>query len=553
MKKNIFFTTFLAMLLSQCMQINESEGGIGSSGRYSKGEASSAPHGVAYRLQNAAFGRCLSVLSGPVRQNDRVFAYPCSEEQEGEQVLVYELAPNSSTIYRLRFASTNYCLEIPDGGYIPATSECLDPADDPSGSQSVYIPASSNHTAQIRTQVTSSGYNLLKLEHFDTPYSLPPDGETGPSTLWVSVSNTSVHSYDIPVSVSGLTNGQYVTLINNYEYPVTGETFRSNGEFMYNIPLLTGGLYIFTVYDEETNADKCEILNGSGIANPPNFNKVQVICSEQIDNNSLRNLYVNANSVVYLKPTDRSCYSNESQILIGSDEFCSRPVENIPVYSNLLLDYVVGFNFWFDFDPRWPGLFYVRPASQSECPAGVLSGGNTCKLLEYDLSSNTFTLLAPENMPTTTTDYFQLRNKASGLCLDINRGETYNGANVQLYTCKGQEEEGRENQLWEYDSTNASDRFYSRFRSKLDSSKCLSQQPPANPVYPVNLVIWDCNGEEASPLYNFSQEEGSYYNTFVINSLAESVVITGEGTESGDNADVRPYDQEESQQWELVY
>jgi hypothetical protein len=85
----------------------------------------------------------------------------------------------------------------------------------------------------------------------------------------------STSTFTVSGTVSGLTVGQQVTLLNN---GANGTTVTTNGTFTFTTPVAYNGSYLVTVGTQPT-AETCTVTGGSGTGVTANVTGITVTCS----------------------------------------------------------------------------------------------------------------------------------------------------------------------------------------------------------------------------------------------------------------------------------
>lgn len=127
-------------------------------------------------------------------------------------------------------------------------------------------------------------------------------------------------------------------------------------------------------------------------------------------------------------------------------------------------------------------------------------------------------------------EYFSLKNRKSGLCLDVSGGGTANGTNVQSWSCNGSDA-----QKWKYEPSTGF------IRSKL--GKCLHNHGGNSSGN--NVTLWDCTNQ-SNFRFDFDGEAIRARDYW-------SIAIDAYGTWSGANVGQWWYHGGSNQKWQKVY
>ena len=125
------------------------------------------------------------------------------------------------------------------------------------------IASNSNYSVSILTQPSGQSCSVGN-----------GNGKAGSSNPHVSVSCTS-NSYTVSGSVSGLTSGMSVVLVDN---DTNSTSISANGTFTFSVPLASGSTYSVGVSVQPTN-ENCAVTNSSGTIVGSNITNVSVTCS----------------------------------------------------------------------------------------------------------------------------------------------------------------------------------------------------------------------------------------------------------------------------------
>ncbi|VUD42106.1 Glucan endo-1,3-beta-glucosidase [Thalassocella blandensis] len=125
--------------------------------------------------------------------------------------------------------------------------------------------------------------------------------------------------------------------------------------------------------------------------------------------------------------------------------------------------------------------------------------------------------------------YFALVNDASGMCLDVDNGNTQNGTNVRQWSCNGSNA-----QAWYYDE-------HHRFlRSATNPAKCLDNG--GEPWNNGKIVLWNCNYAKDNMRFDFI--DGVLHN-----AIDNNFVVDGYGQQRGDNVGQWEFTGGANQRW----
>lgn len=131
----------------------------------------------------------------------------------------------------------------------------------------------------------------------------------------------------------------------------------------------------------------------------------------------------------------------------------------------------------------------------------------------------------------TTDNGFVLVNADSGLCLDVAGARSWNGTNVQSYTCNGTQA-----QRWFYDEQSG------YLRSALNTSKCLDN---GGQMYDGGkAVLWTCSGNNM---------RWDRVGKRLLPRLNSGFALHAEGVSASSDVRLRSISNSSRQQWEMQY
>ncbi len=197
-----------------------------------------------------------------------------------------------------------------------------------------------------------------------------------------------------------------------------------------------------------------------------------------------------------------------------------------------------GFGHWFELDAPVTVSFSASPTSTeivcSNYSSSLLPAADGSSVLELaterlaDGSCEAF--FASGSLTGTGTasgvasgDTYRLRNLQSADCLDVSKGSTASGANVQQWTCNGLSP-----QDWRFTSKGSG--YFTLVNT--NSSKCLDVAGGST-VAGANVRQWTCNGTNAQ-LWKAVNVGRSYYN-FVSKASGLCLDVAGGSTTAGAN------------------
>lgn len=131
----------------------------------------------------------------------------------------------------------------------------------------------------------------------------------------------------------------------------------------------------------------------------------------------------------------------------------------------------------------------------------------------------------------TSAQGFALVNVDTGLCLDVAGGWSWNGTNVQSYTCNGSNA-----QRWYYDASSG------YLRSALNTGKCLDNGGQMTDGG--KAVLWSCNGDNM---------RWDRVNNQLLPRLNHGFALHADGSSNSSDVRVRPFSGSERQRWIMAY
>jgi len=134
--------------------------------------------------------------------------------------------------------------------------------------------------------------------------------------------------------------------------------------------------------------------------------------------------------------------------------------------------------------------------------------------------------------------YFQISVLGKNLCLDVYGGKAYNGAEIDVWTCGGWE-----NQLWYFKAGSDEIRFAG------DPSKCIDAG--SNVAQGNKLMLWDCNGL-AQQKFGYDPKAHTFYLADSDEDATKCIDVTGASTTSGTPLQLWQCSGAWNQQWSVV-
>ncbi|MBR7780229.1 hypothetical protein [Undibacterium rugosum] len=137
-----------------------------------------------------------------------------------------------------------------------------------------------NGTFSFNAPVTFNGGYAVTIGTQPTGQTCSVANASGASVT-ANISNVvvtcSTNTYTIGGTITGLTSGQQVTLLNNGD-TANAATVNKNGTFSFNIPVTYNGAYAVTIGTQPTG-QTCSVANASGAGVTANISSVAVTCS----------------------------------------------------------------------------------------------------------------------------------------------------------------------------------------------------------------------------------------------------------------------------------
>lgn len=136
----------------------------------------------------------------------------------------------------------------------------------------------------------------------------------------------------------------------------------------------------------------------------------------------------------------------------------------------------------------------------------------------------------------------QIKNIGSGKCLDVHNFGTHNGANVQIYSCSG-----GNNQKWSFFSSDKTIRVYASPSQQgmcLDAHKLGNQSKPANGA---NIQIYSCSGGQ--------NQKWNVYSDGTIRSYNGTICLDVEGFGTANHSNVHAWHDchvQSNQRWQVL-